>query len=100
MSLLRFISEANVTCLLVTDLPDPTVLEPEFFLSRGILRFHRLMVSSKVERCVTVEKLRGSAHDTNPRMLHITQTGITVEAGKKVPRSMLRLLQAVPADAR
>jgi KaiC/GvpD/RAD55 family RecA-like ATPase len=100
MSLLRFISEANLTCLLVTDLPDPTYLEPEVFLSRGIVRFHKLMVSSKVERCVTVEKFRGSGHDTNPRMLDITKSGITVDAGKKVPRSVLRMLQAVPADAR
>ena len=100
MSLLRFLSEANVTSLIVTDLPDPTTLEPEMFLSRGIIKFHRLMVASKTERCVSVEKFRGSAHDSLPRPLTITKSGIAVDANKKVGKPILRMFQAVPVDFR
>lgn len=100
MSLMRFLSEANVTCLMVTDLPDPTELEPEMFISRGIIKFHKLMVSSKTERCVSVEKFRGSAHDTFPRPLSITKTGIAVDADKKVSKPVLRMFQAMPVDLR
>jgi len=100
MSLLRFLSEANVTSLIVTDLPDPTVLEPEMFLSRGIIKFHRLMVASKTERCVSVEKFRGSAHDSLPRPLTITKSGVAVDANKKVGKPILRMFQAVPVDFR
>ena len=98
MSLLRFLSEANVTSLIVTDLPDPTTLEPEMFLSRGIIKFHRLMVASKTERCVSVEKFRGSAHDSLPRPLVITRSGVAVDADKKVGKPILRMFQAVPID--
>jgi len=98
MSLLRFLSEANVTSLIVTDLPDPTTLEPEMFLSRGIIKFHRLMVASKTERCVSVEKFRGSAHDSLPRPLIITKSGVAVDADKKVGKPILRMFQAVPID--
>ncbi len=98
MSLLRFLSEANVTTLIVTDLPDPTTLEPEMFLSRGIIKFHRLMVAMKTERCVSVEKFRGSAHDPLPRPLVITKSGVAVDADKKVGKTILRMFQAVPLD--
>jgi KaiC/GvpD/RAD55 family RecA-like ATPase len=100
LSLLRFLSEANLTSLLVTDFPDPTELAPEMFLSRGILRFHKVMVSSRTERCVWVEKFRGSAHDTQPRPVHITKSGISVDADKKVSKNTLKLLHSVPAAFR
>ncbi len=98
LSLLRFLSESNLTCLLVTDFSDGTSLEPEMFLSRGIIRFHKLMVSSKTERCVWVEKFRGSEHDTQPRPMAITKSGITVDAEKKVGKSVLRALHSVGED--
>lgn len=98
LSLLRFLSEANVTSLLVTHFGDPASLEPEMFLSRGIIRFHKVMVSSKMERCVWVEKFRGSEHDTQPRPMSITKSGITVDTDKKVGKSVLRALNAMTED--
>jgi KaiC/GvpD/RAD55 family RecA-like ATPase len=94
MSLLRFLSESGVTSLIITDLPDPTRLEPEIFISRGEIRLHRRMVASKMDRCVTVEKFRGSSHDTLPRPMSISDKGINVEAGKKIPKASLKELQA------
>jgi KaiC/GvpD/RAD55 family RecA-like ATPase len=94
MSLLRFLSESGVTSLIITDLPDPTRLEPEIVISRGEIRLHRRMVASKMDRCVTVEKFRGSSHDTLPRPMSISDKGINVEAGKKIPKASLKELQA------
>jgi circadian clock protein KaiC len=100
VSLLRFLSESSITCLLITDVPDPTSVEPEVFISRGEIRLHRIMTGSKIERCVTVEKLRGSAHDTVPRPLSITKEGVKVEAGKRVPKAVLDMMKGVPGSIR
>jgi KaiC/GvpD/RAD55 family RecA-like ATPase len=100
MSLLRFLSESNMTCLLVTDVPDFTSVEPEIFISRGEIRLHRLMTGTKIERCVTIEKMRGSAHDTIPRPLTIAKEGVEVKSGKKVPKAALTMLQGLPGNTR
>ena len=100
MSLLRYLSEANVTTLILTDLPDPTVLEPEIFLCRGEVRLHKRMVGSRLDRWITVEKLRGSAHDLMPRSMTITEKGITVDHKKKIPKASLKVLQAFTQFAR
>lgn len=95
MSLLRFLSESGVTSLIITDLPDPTQLEPEIFLCRGEIRLHKRMVASRMDRCVTIEKFRGSAHDTLPRPMSISDKGIAVDATKKVSKATLKELQVV-----
>ena len=100
MSLMRFLSESSLTCLLITDVPDPTSVEPEIFVSRGEIRLHRIMTGTRIERCITIEKMRGSAHDTVPRPVSITKEGIQVAAGKKVPKPALSLLQGVPGSLR
>ncbi len=94
MSILRFISESGVTTLMITDLPDPTVLEPEIFICRGEIRLHKRMVGNRIDRCVTVEKFRGSAHDTLPRPMAITEMGVSVDPHRKIPKASLKMLQA------
>lgn len=94
MSLLRFLSESEVTSLIITDLPDPTRLEPEIFICRGEIRLHKRMVASRMDRCVTIEKFRGSSHDTQPRPMSISDKGINVEFRKKIPKASLKELQA------
>lgn len=100
MSLMRFLSESNLTCMLITDVPDQTSVEPEIFVSRGEIRLHRIMTGTRIERCITIEKMRGSAHDTVPRPVSITKEGIQVAPGKKVPKAALSLLQGVPGSLR
>jgi len=94
MSLLRYLSESGVTSLIITDLPDPTELEPEMFICRGEIRLHKRMVANRIDRCVTIEKLRGSPHDPMPRPMSISDTGISVDSKKKIPKASLRMLQA------
>ncbi len=100
LSLLRFLSESGVTALIVTDLPDPADLEPEMFVCRGEIRLHKRMVASRIERCVTVEKMRGSAHDIQPRPMVITEKGVSVQYRKKIPKASMRSLQAFTQYAR
>lgn len=100
MSLLRFISESSVTALIITDLPDPAELEPEMFICRGEIRLHKRLISNRIDRWVTVEKLRGSAHDTVPRPCAITESGLSVEPGKKISKNSMRVLQAFTQFAR
>ncbi len=100
MSLMRFLSESNMTTLIITDVPDPTSVEPEIFVSRGEVRLHRIMTGTRIERCIMIEKMRGSAHDTVPRPVTITKEGIEVASGKKVPKAALTLLQGVPGSLR
>jgi KaiC/GvpD/RAD55 family RecA-like ATPase len=94
VSLLRFLSESGVTSLIVTDLPDQTELEPEIFICRGEIRLHKRMVANKTDRCVTIEKFRGSQHDTMPRPMTITETGVSVDSRKKIPKTSMKMLQA------
>ncbi|MBN1678324.1 MAG: hypothetical protein JW880_07280 [Candidatus Thermoplasmatota archaeon] len=100
MSLLRFISESSVTALVITDLPDPTELEPEIFICRGEIRLHKRLISNKIDRWVTIEKFRGSAHDTVPRPVTISETGLSVDRSKKIPKNSIRALQAFTYSAR
>jgi len=95
-SLLRFLSEAGVTAIIVADFPDPTRLDIESFVCRGEIRLHKVMASSRIERFITVEKIRGSAHDTMPRPMTISGAGITVASKRKVSPTVLKALQAVP----
>jgi len=99
-SLLRFVSESDVTALIITDLPDPAELEPEIFISRGEIRLHKRLVSNKIDRWVTIEKFRGSAHDTIPRPVTISETGLSVDSSKKIPKNSVRTLQAFTQFAR
>lgn len=100
VSLLRFLSESEVTSILVTEQPDPCRLEPETFISRGEIRLHKTMVGSKLERYVTVEKFRGSVHDTMPRPLTITEKGIEVDTGRKISKAALKALQEAASSTR
>jgi circadian clock protein KaiC len=95
MSLLRYLSESGVTSLIITDLPDPAELEPEIFICRGEIRLHKRMVANRIDRCVTIEKFRGSPHDPMPRPMRISDTGISVDSRKKIPKASLKMLQAL-----
>ncbi|HJX04639.1 MAG TPA: ATPase domain-containing protein [Thermoplasmata archaeon] len=92
-SLLRYLSESGVTSLVITDIPDPTELEPEMFICRGEIRLHKQLAMGKIDRCVTIEKLRGSAHDMYPRPVAITEKGISVDPRRRIARSLLKELQ-------
>jgi len=66
----------------------PEVFRPgiESQLARGEIRLHKWFDGRGLMRGVTIEKYRGSSHDSRMRHLKITQTGIVVpmaEGGKR-----------------
>ncbi|HDP97036.1 MAG TPA: hypothetical protein ENN25_05015 [Euryarchaeota archaeon] len=94
-SLMRLLTEENVTTILVTDNPKRgDAIRPEFFLSRGIIRLHRLMVKGKLYRCIYIEKFRGSGHDLQIRPFSISFRGIEVDSGRSLPGDVLSNLMA------
>jgi KaiC/GvpD/RAD55 family RecA-like ATPase len=98
MSLMRFLSEASITSLIMTDPPDLMRVSPEVFLSRGEIRLHRQLLSSKIERYVTIEKLRGSPHDSQPRYFKLDKSGMMVDSRRKVSKSVVGMLQGMPVQ--
>ncbi len=74
-SFLRFLSELEATTLIVSEHLDRTVLETEFFLSRGEIRLHKWLDGSFIRRAVSVEKFRGSSFDDRMRPVRSRSSG-------------------------
>jgi circadian clock protein KaiC len=85
-SLLRFLSEKEVTTL-VTALPSPaTELSPEQILCRGEIVLRRDWHGNSMRRTIQVSRLRGSDHDGDEHPVSIGPDGIKVEDGVPVRR--------------
>jgi circadian clock protein KaiC len=78
-SFMRFLSELEATTILVSQRLNPKILETEFFLARGEIRFHKSLDGNVIRRAVSIEKFRGSRFDDRVRPMSITTAGITVD---------------------
>jgi len=92
-SFLRFLSELEATTIIVSERLNPTILETEFFLSRGEIRFHKWLDGNVIRRAVSVEKFRGSAFDDMIRPMAISDAGITVDPAGTVAMASTRQTQ-------
>ncbi len=104
-SFMRFLSELEATSLIITELPDPTVLKTEFLLARGEIRLHKWFESNAVRRAVSIEKFRGSPFDDAIRPMIIGSEGVFVQAtgqvvliGKQTDGSVGRFIHDIMAD--
>ena len=79
-SFMRFLAELESTTLIISERLNPKILETEFFLSRGEIRFHKSLDGNVIRRAVSIEKFRGSKFDDRVRPMSISNTGITVDA--------------------
>jgi KaiC/GvpD/RAD55 family RecA-like ATPase len=77
-SLLRFLSEMEVTTLLMATPGNPMVLSPEEILTRGEILLTRKWVGDRSIRQVKIVRTRGSAHDPERRPFAITSQGFVV----------------------
>ncbi|MCI4327188.1 MAG: hypothetical protein L3K16_06105 [Thermoplasmata archaeon] len=77
-SLLRFLSEMEVTTLLTATPGNPMVLSPEEILTRGEILLTRKWVGDRSIRQVKIVRTRGSAHDPERRPFAITSQGFVV----------------------
>src|SRR5256712_1017482 len=79
-SFMRFLAELESTTLIISERLNPKILETEFFLSRGEIRFHKSLDGNVIRRAVSIDKFRGSKFDDRVRPMSISNTGITVDA--------------------
>ena len=77
-SLLRFLSEREVTALLTATPADPRLLSPEQILTRGEIHVTRKWVADRSVRQIKIVRFRGSPHDIERRPFTITPAGIQV----------------------
>lgn len=77
-SLLRFIAESEVTALITSEYPSPTRVDPEFLVARGEIRLHKDIVRGTIVRGISIERLRGTKHDTMIRPLEFTKEGLKI----------------------
>jgi len=90
-SFLRFLSELEATTVIVSERLNPKILETEFFLSRGEVRFHKWLDGNVIRRAASIEKFRGSAFDDRIRPMTLSNTGMTVDPQGSVATSGGRL---------
>jgi len=77
-SLLRFLSEAEVTTLITATPSDPGILTPEEVLTRGEILLTRKWIGDRSVRQVKIVRMRGCAHDPERRPFAITSQGIVL----------------------
>lgn len=75
-SLLRFLSESEVTTLITATPSDPGILTPEEVLTRGEILLTRKWVGDRSVRQLKIVRMRGCAHDPERRPFVITSQGI------------------------
>jgi len=84
-SFMRFLSELEATCVIVSEHLDTSNIETEFFLARGEIRLHKWLDGSSIRRAVSIEKMRGSGFDDKMRPMTVGPNGATVDPAGKVP---------------
>jgi KaiC/GvpD/RAD55 family RecA-like ATPase len=77
-SLLRFLSEQNVTALITATPSNPGLLTPEEILTRGEILLTRKWVGDRSVRQIKIVRMRGAAHDPERRPFAITPQGIVL----------------------
>jgi KaiC/GvpD/RAD55 family RecA-like ATPase len=77
-SLLRFLSEQNVTALITATPGNPGVLTAEEILTRGEILLTRKWIGDRSVRQIKIVRMRGQAHDPERRPFAITPQGIVL----------------------
>ncbi len=77
-SLLRFLSEQNVTALITATPSNPGMLTPEEILTRGEILLTRKWIGDRSVRQIKIVRMRGAAHDPERRPFAITPQGIVL----------------------
>jgi KaiC/GvpD/RAD55 family RecA-like ATPase len=89
-SFLRFLCEAEVTALIVSDVTNGYELGAEDMLARGDIRLHRWREVNILKRGISIERYRGSDHDLTLRPMEITNNGIVVYPDRVMEPEVLR----------
>jgi len=82
-SFFRMLSDLGATTVLAVDIPEVHRPGLESQLARGEIRLHKWFDGRGLMRGVTIDKYRGSSHDSRMRHLKLTSTGIVVPSADK-----------------
>lgn len=82
-SFFRMLSDLGATTVLAVDIPEVHRPGLESQLARGEIRLHKWFDGRGLMRGVTIDKYRGSSHDSRMRHLKITSTGIVVPSADR-----------------
>ncbi len=77
-SLLRFLSEKEVTTLITATPGNPGILAPEEVLTRGEILLTRKWIGDRSVRQIKIIRMRGTAHDPERRPFAISPQGFIV----------------------
>jgi circadian clock protein KaiC len=97
-SLLRLLSEMEVTALLVLGSGMEPEILPERFIARGEISLFKTRFEGYT-RAVRIERMRGTQHDVWARPFRISRQGIEVDLTKVVPFSEGEPARAPAAEA-
>ncbi|MEM2897112.1 MAG: ATPase domain-containing protein [Candidatus Bathyarchaeia archaeon] len=81
LDLIEALIETGVTCIITNEMKIASlrrVIQPEEYLAQGVIILQSLKVGKDLIRAIQVEKMRGSAIDTQLRPYKITERGIEV----------------------
>ncbi len=106
ISFLRVLADLGVTCIVTVQLPEIPRTEVEGHMARGEIRLHKWVEGRGLMRGVTVEKYRGSSHDSRLRPMKLTDHGIVIKipspesekAEEKVPKDGAAVPESAPAS--
>ena len=68
----------NVTALLTLETPEDGKIEFENMLARGEIRLQKVREGETLKRTISIEKFKGSTHDSYVHPMTINQKGIEV----------------------
>jgi len=85
--LVKALTETGCTCLVTSEVRTAS-LEREFqvegYLAQGVILLQTITKQDTLLRAIQVEKMRGTAHDTQPHPYAITEKGIKVFLKEKI----------------
>jgi len=81
ISFFRLLSDLGVTTLATVQLPEIAKPDVEAHMARGEIRLQKWLDGRGLVRGITIEKYRGSCHDSQIRSMKITADGISVKLG-------------------
>ncbi len=84
-SFFRLLSDLGITTILTVELPEISKPDAESHMARGEIRLYKWFDGRGLVRGVTIEKYRGSSHDSSMRSMKLNDTGVHVKvvASKK-----------------
>ena len=77
-SFMRFLSELEVTSLIVSNPTRNGMFDTEFLLARGEIMTHKWIEGNNIRRAISIERMRGTSFDDRLRPMTIGSHGLTV----------------------